>query len=166
MRSHLKLKEGGGYSSYVLPNTPRLKIVIGTYVSIPCAIEFVRTRRPDLGRLLHDLEQLDTSNTTPGISGAPRPAVPTRNSDSDSGPRPRGNSVRRSLNRSNPRAPGESAHGVLDHSSLRAPGDLAQQGFGHGHPPLGGIRSRYDTRQSGKSIIRPGCRYFRQLYLG
>ncbi|OAT01484.1 uncharacterized protein BDCG_17100 [Blastomyces dermatitidis ER-3] len=40
MRSYLNSKK---YPSYILPNTLRLKIVISTYVSISCAIDFVRT---------------------------------------------------------------------------------------------------------------------------
>ncbi|PGH06620.1 serine/threonine protein kinase [Blastomyces parvus] len=133
MRSYLKR---GGYASYVLPNTPRRRIVIGTYVSIPCAMEFVRARRPDLGWLLRELEQLDSSNATPGVPGPPRPVAPTTHSDSNSRSRPHGGSVRRSLDRSSPRASGDSVRGSLYRSSPQALGGSAQQGFIHGLSPL------------------------------
>ncbi|OAT12341.1 hypothetical protein BDBG_17660 [Blastomyces gilchristii SLH14081] len=102
MRFYLNSKK---YPSYVLPNTLRLKIVIGIY-------------------LLHDLEQLDTSNTTSGIPDPPSPVAPTTNSDSNSRPqpRPRGKSVRGSLGRSTPRALGSSVPADLDSPSPRAPG--------------------------------------------
>ncbi|EEH06325.1 carbon catabolite-derepressing protein kinase [Histoplasma capsulatum G186AR] len=109
MRSYLK-KEG--HASYVMPTTPRKKLLRGTYVSISCALAFLRSSRPDLKNLIADLQQLDSSSEMPET---PEPPISIA-SDNTFTPLSR------------PRALGESAHQRSGRSSTRALRESVRQG--------------------------------------